>query len=180
MVTWWEFLEKNDLWLLGYIFVPFNQMNLRQNVYQVIVSNHLFCPIFFLRFNVFKWVLLKYLFQVTKVQSLLSVTQVSCWAILPLKIYVRWFSTTISHPVENPKFSLWIFRNCRGFYYSLVTFASNFQLPVNSLYFVSVTLPFPFSWWFLFTVLLSSQYKYTPSNSYKAALRDRNLLVKNE
>ena len=121
---------------------------------QAIASKDLFCPTLFLR-CIFKWVLLKNLFQVTKIQCLLSITLVSCWVIPPLKISIRWFSTTISHPVGNSKFSL--SGICRGLHYSLVMSGSNFQLPLNSpsLYFVSVTLPFPFSQWLLFSALFS-------------------------
>lgn len=125
-------LKNSDLWLSGYIFVPFNQMNLRQNVH----PSHCLKPptlAYIVQESLqFLVTALNDFFYVTKIQSLLTMTKISWWVILPFKIYI-WFSTGISHPVGNPKFCQGIFRNCRDFYYSLVTSGSSVHIPLNSL-----------------------------------------------
>lgn len=64
---------NTELWLLEYIFVSFNQMNLGQPTSKSLPGATCFLWHYSWDFAFFKWVLLNYSFKVTRTQTLLNV-----------------------------------------------------------------------------------------------------------
>lgn len=121
-----KILENTDLWLLEYTSAPFNQMKHTKCTPQSLLHNTCFVLLCSWDFA-FLLMSAPELFLLSDKNSVFAnCKQGIVGSPCHLKS-LRWFSTTVSHAVGNPKFSQGILKNYRSSISPLVTSDSNVQ-----------------------------------------------------